>query len=161
MMKNDSFNELVFSIVNVVTEPNKKGCNPILIYCSNGDEKTYLLNVVENGIKEKTPGKKVLHITTEGFAKGLADALHKMKMKEFKDKFRSADVLIMDDLQFLQGKAAVQEAFFYMFNDRYEAGKKMIFGCNCNPMEMENISGQILNRITNGLVIELVREKRN
>ena len=161
MMKNDSFNELVFSIVNAVTEPNKKGCNPILVYCSSGDENTYLLNVVENGIKEEAPGKKVLHITAKGFAKGLADALRQMTMPEFKNKFSGADVLIMDDLQFLQGKDAVQEAFFYMFNDRYEAGKKMIFGCNCNPMEMENISGQILNRITSGLVIELVREKRN
>ena len=161
MIKNDSFNELVFSIVNAVTEPNKKSCNPILIYCNNGDEKTYLLNVVENGIKEKSAEKRVLYTTAEGFAKELADALRQMTMLEFKNKFRGADVLLMDDLQFLQGKDAVQEEFFYMFNDRSEAGKKMIFGCNCNPMDMENISGQILNRITSGLVMELVREKRN
>ena len=151
---------MVSDIVTYVTA-EKRGLNSVLIYGGTSGGKTHILHAIESEIKTKTPEKKVLYVTAEKFADEMRIALERNKWSEFKNKFSGADVLIMDDFQFLQGKDAVQEAFFYMFNDRYEAGKKMIFGCNCNPIEMENISGQILNRITSGLVIELVREKRN
>ena len=160
MINNNSFDSMVSDIVTYVTA-EKRGLNTVLIYGALGVDKTHILHAIENEIKTTTTDKKVVSVTAVKFAAELVVAIERNEWSSFKDKFKGADVLIMDDLQFLQGKDAVQEAFFYMFNDRYEAGKKMIFGCNCNPLEMENISGQILNRITNGLVIELVREKRN
>ena len=134
---------------------NCKGINPLFIYGGSGLGKTYILHVIEREIKAKAPEKKVIYITAERFTGELVDALGRNKRNAFKSKFRGADVLIMDDIQFLRGKDVIQEEFFHTFNDLIEENKQVVFACDRNPMEIENLSDKVANRICSGLVIEL------
>ncbi|MBR0318963.1 MAG: hypothetical protein IJQ86_06710 [Spirochaetia bacterium] len=96
-----------------------------------------------------------MYITAERFTGELVDALGRNKRNAFKSKFRGADVLIMDDIQFLRGKDVIQEEFFHTFNDLIEEDKQVVFACDRNPMEIENLSDKVANRVCSGLVIEL------
>ena len=110
----------------VAKTPGEK-YNPLFIYGGAGLGKTHLMHSIAHFILENDPSKKVLYVTSEAFTNELIDALkvgkngNELAMTTFREKYRNNDVLLIDDIQFISGKEATQEAFFHIFNDLYQA----------------------------------------
>ena len=103
-----------------------KAYNPLFIYGGSGLGKTHLLLAIGNEIAQRQPGTNVVYAKSEDFTNELIDSIAKETTKEFHDKYRMADVLLMDDIQFIGGKESTQEEFFHTFNTLYQAGKQIV-----------------------------------
>ncbi|MFA7129196.1 MAG: DnaA/Hda family protein, partial [Sphaerochaeta sp.] len=103
--------------------------NPCLIYGGVGLGKTHLLNSIGNYIINNTPELKVMYVTAEMFTNEFIESIGSQRTQSFKNKFRKVDVLLIDDIHFLQGKDSTQEELFHTFNNLYESKKQMVFTC--------------------------------
>ena len=131
--------------------------NPLLIYGGVGLGKTHLLSAIGNYIKENDPSKKVVQITAETFTNEYLDSvlLKRKDVSEFRYKYRKADVLLIDDIHFMQEKAGSQEEFFHTFNDLYESGRQIVMTCDRPIDEMKGLTDRIRNRFTRGVTANL------
>ena len=150
-----SCNELAVEAAYAMTDPTQKSYNPLIIYGGTGLGKTHLLHAIENGITTKSPKKKVIYITTEEFTNRFIVALGRRKVSAFKTEFRGADVLLVDDIQFLQGLQYVQEELFHTFEALKAADKQMVFTCDRNPMCMDGLLDRLKSHICSGLCAEI------
>jgi chromosomal replication initiator protein len=124
--------------------------NPCLIYGGVGLGKTHIIQAVGNYINEVS-NKKIVYTTAENFTNEFIQAIQDKKTKEFKNKYRSADVLLIDDIHFLQKKVETQEELFHTFNALYESNKQLIFTCDRHISEIKDISERLASRFTRGL----------
>ncbi|MDA3834824.1 MAG: chromosomal replication initiator protein DnaA [Spirochaetales bacterium] len=129
--------------------------NPCLIYGGVGLGKTHLLSSIGNHIIDNTPELKVMYVTAEMFTNEFIDSVGSNKMQSFKNKFRKVDVLLIDDIHFLQGKDGTQEELFHTFNNLYESKKQMVFTCDRPIIELKNISDRLSSRFERGLNVDL------
>ncbi|MDT4762452.1 chromosomal replication initiator protein DnaA [Sphaerochaeta sp. PS] len=129
--------------------------NPCLIYGGVGLGKTHLLSSIGNHIIDNTPELKVMYVTAEMFTNEFIDSVGSNKMQSFKNKFRKVDVLLIDDIHFLQGKDGTQEELFHTFNNLYESKKQMVFTCDRPISELKNISDRLSSRFERGLNVDL------
>ena len=111
--------------------------NPFFIYGGVGLGKTHLMHAIGNQMLENNPSTKILYITSETFTNQLVNALKDQTTENFREKYRSIDALLIDDIQFIAGKKSTQEEFFHTFNSLYEAGKQIILTCDRPPKELE------------------------
>ena len=133
----------------------KKEYNPLFIYGPSGVGKTHLLYAIVNKILSNFPDKKIIYVKGEEFANQLFTAISKKSTAEFKNKYRTADVLLIDDIHFVAGKGSLQEEFFNTFNAIYDENKQMIFTSDRPPHEMKSLEDRLRTRFMAGLIVEI------
>lgn len=148
-------NELAFAACQAVaTMPGTK-YNPLFLYGGVGIGKTHLIQAVGNVILARDPKAKVLYISTEQFVQEFVDALRFRKTADFAGYYRTADVLIIDDVQFIAGKEKMQEEFFHTFNALHQANKQIIISSDRPPRDIQNLEDRLRSRFTGGMSIDM------
>ncbi len=129
--------------------------NPLYIWGNSGVGKTHLVSAIKNHIVQKYPEKKVEYLRGEEFANQLIEALRAGTTKIFHDRYRSLDVLILDDIHFIAGKESTQEEFFNTFNVLYQANKQIIITSDRPPKEIHPLDERIRSRFESGLITDI------
>jgi len=141
--------------VSVAKNPGKQ-YNPILLYGGSGLGKTHLMESIGNYIYQNSKENlKICYISAESFTNEFIDSLNTKKTTEFKNKYRNLDVLLLDDIHFLQGKEQTQEELFYTFNALSEKHAQMVFTCDRPIKEIKSMTQRLVSRLSNGLSIDL------
>ena len=152
-------NRVIYAATRAVAENPGSRFNPLFIYGGVGLGKTHLLHAIGNYIWEAKKGQiKIVYVSSETFANDLIDILRSGRDKgtiEFRKKYRMADVLLVDDIQFIANKKAVQEEFFHTFNDLYQAGKQIILASDRPPKELSELEERLTSRFASGLVQDI------
>ncbi len=129
--------------------------NPLFIYGNSGLGKTHLLYAISNDIKKNNPNKVCLYIKGDDFTNQLIDSIRNNTMMEFHQKYREADVLLVDDIQFIAGKDSTQEEFFHTFNSLYEAKKQIVLTSDRPPKEIQTLEDRLRTRFEWGLIADI------
>tara|TARA_B100000963_G_scaffold338086_1_gene334654 strand:- start:756 stop:2144 length:1389 start_codon:yes stop_codon:yes gene_type:complete len=145
-------NQLAFSAAKRVTE-SLGHYNPLYIYGGVGLGKTHILNAIGNQLKQVD--KKVIYLSAERFMYQFVKSIKNKDTHKFKEIFRNADVLILDDIQFISGKEVTQEEFFYTFNSLLENQSQVVISCDRSPNELDRIQDRIKSRLSGGLVVDV------
>ena len=131
------------------------GYNPCLIYGGVGLGKTHLVQAIGNSVYREFPDLKVAYVTVETFANEFILSIQKKTGHQFKNKYRLVDVLLIDDIQFLEGKEGTQEELFHTFNALYDANKQMVFTSDRPVAEIRSLSDRLRSRFERGLNVDL------
>ncbi len=129
--------------------------NPLFIYGGVGLGKTHLINAIGNEIYKNNKSIKICYYSSERFTNELINSLRHAKMNEFRNKFRSIDVLLIDDIQFIAGKKSTQEEFFHTFNSLYESHKQIIVTSDKFPKEIPDLEERLRSRFEWGLIADI------
>ena len=139
----------------VAKDPGKK-YNPILLYGGSGLGKTHLMQAIGNYINNQNPGKlKICYVPAESFTNEFIRSTREKNTESFKNKYRKLDVLLLDDIHFLEGKEATQEELFYTFNALHEKRAQMVFTCDLPIKDVKNLKPRLVSRLSNGLCIDI------
>ena len=138
----------------VATNPSH-AYNPLFLYGNSGLGKTHLLYAIGNEIKKNDPSKVICYIKGDDFTVELVESLRLAKMNEFRQKYRQADILLVDDVQFIGGKESTQEEFFHTFNELYLADKQIVISSDKPPKDMETLEERIRSRFECGLTADI------
>jgi chromosomal replication initiator protein len=148
-------NELAYAACQAIAaEPGTK-YNPLFLYGGAGIGKTHLIQAVGNAVLASKPGARVVYVTSEQFVQEFVDALRFKKNTAFADHYRSADVLIVDDVQFLAGKEKIQEEFFHTFNALHQANHQIILSSDKPPGEIQTLEDRLKSRFVWGMSIDM------
>lgn len=150
-----SSNELAYATAQAVAKTPSKAYNPLVIYGNSGLGKTHLLNAICAEIKKNNPKSNIIYLRCEDFTNELVKSIEKNTMTSFHEKFRSADVLLIDDIQFLAGKTQTQEEFFHTFNKLYEENKQIVLTSDRPPKEIALLEDRIKNRFEWGILADI------
>lgn len=150
-----SSNKFAHAACWAVAESPAQAYNPLFIYGPSGLGKTHLLYAITNELKKKIGNIRVIYIKGEDFTNQLIDSLARKAMPEFRDKYRSCDVLLIDDIQFIAGKNSTQEEFFHTFNALHEAGKQIIMTSDRPPREIKTLEDRLKTRFEWGLIADI------
>lgn len=148
-------NDYAYNAAVAISSAPGKQYNPFFIYGGVGLGKTHLLHAIGNSVYEKFPNKKIILITAENFTNEFISSINSKKTSSFKNKYRNADVLLIDDIHFFQDKQGVQEELFNTFNALYDAKKQMVFTSDRPPSELKNLTPRMQSRFQMGLTIDL------
>ena len=129
--------------------------NPLFIYGPPGVGKTHLLYAIANGIRKNNPGANVVYIKGDQFTIELIDAIKTGKNIEFRNKYREADLFLIDDIQFIAGKESTQEEFFHTFNKLYEEHKQIVMTSDRKPSDMLTLEDRLKSRFEWGLLADI------
>lgn len=140
--------------IAVAKDPGKSK-NPILFYGGSGLGKTHLMQAIGNYIYNENPKLKICYIQAESFTNEFLESLKLKKTNEFKNKYRNLDILLLDDIHFLQGKEACQEELFYTFNALFAKKAQMVFTCDRPIREIKDMAERLVSRLNNGLSIDI------
>ena len=154
-----SSNELAAAAAKGVTQRFESSRNPLFLHSSVGLGKTHLMNAIAWKLKETQPQKKVLYLSAEQFMYQYVRALRSDKtgdcISDFRDLFRSADVLMIDDVQFICGKQGTQTEFFHTFNSLIEQGKQIVLSSDSSPLELKGLEERLKTRMAQGLIVDI------
>jgi chromosomal replication initiator protein len=145
-------NQFAHSAALHVAESPAQAYNPLFLYGSPGLGKSHLLGAIADYVRDHSRGLRIQHSTAEAFAAEFIRALQRRELDAFKDRYRSVDVLLIDDVQFLEGKRQTGEEFFHTFNALYEAGSQLVFSCDRQPDEMGELELRLRQRFEWGLL---------
>ena len=129
--------------------------NPLFLYGGVGLGKTHLMHAIANKILDNNSNAKALYVTSEKFTNQLINAIQDYKMEIFRNKYRTIDVLLIDDIQFIAGKDRVQEEFFHTFNTLRDAGKQIIISSDKQPREIALLEDRLKSRFDGGLLADI------
>jgi chromosomal replication initiator protein len=141
--------------LHVAEAPGTSGYNPLFLYGGTGLGKTHLMLAVGNTIKQKNPKARVIYLSSERFVQDMITALRNNAIDQFKAHYRSADALLIDDIQFFAKKERSQEEFFYTFNSLLEGQRQIILTCDRFPKEVENLDERLQSRLGWGLTVAI------
>ncbi|SHI83646.1 chromosomal replication initiator protein [Palleronia salina] len=148
-------NELAHAAARRVAAGGVVSFNPLFMYSTVGLGKTHLMHAIAWELRAKRPDLRVLYLSAEKFMYQFVQALRDKQMMNFKELFRSVDVLMVDDLQFIAGKDSTQEEFFHTFNALIDQRKQVILSADTAPGDIEGMSQRIVSRLQSGLVVDL------
>ena len=152
-------NQVIYAAARAVAESPAVRFNPLFIYGGSGLGKTHLLHAIGNYIWEhKTTNLNIVYVTCEQFTNAFVEAVrvrHEKGMDAFHKKYRQADVLLIDDIQFISNKKGVQEEFFNTFNDLYQAGKQIIISSDRPPKDIATLEDRLRSRFASGFMQDI------
>ncbi len=148
-------NEFAYAAARKVAESDDVPFNPLFLYSGVGLGKTHLMHAIAWHIKQRDPSKNIVYLSAEKFMFKFVRALRYKDMAAFKEQFRSVDVLMVDDVQFMSGKDTTQEEFFYTFNSLIEEGRQIIISADKSPSDLEGIESRLRSRLGCGLVADI------
>ena len=129
--------------------------NPLFLYGGVGLGKTHLMNAIAWEILERDPSRTVMYLSAEKFMYRFVRALREQNTVDFKEQFRSVDVLMIDDVQFIGGRDATQEEFFHTFNALVDQGRQIILSADKSPSDLEGVEDRLKSRLNCGLVADI------
>ncbi|MBW6510806.1 MAG: chromosomal replication initiator protein DnaA [Desulfuromonadaceae bacterium] len=150
-----SSNQFAFAAAMAVANKPATTYNPLFIYGGVGLGKTHLINAIGNHIIAADPKVRVCYYTSEKFMNELINCLRYAKMDEFRNKFRSMDILLIDDVQFIAGKERTQEEFFHTFNALYESNKQIVVTSDKFPKDIPGLEERLRSRFEWGLIADI------
>ena len=148
-------NELAHAAARRVAESNVVSFNPLFLYGGVGLGKTHLMHAIAWEVRANRPDAKVLYLSAEQFMHKFVQALRYKDMLSFKEMFRSVDVLMVDDVQFIAGKESTQDEFFHTFNALIDQNKQIVISADRSPGEIDGIDDRIRSRLQWGLVVDI------
>lgn len=148
-------NQLAQSASLAVSQHPAELNNPLYLYGPSGLGKTHLLFAIVNKLRADHPEFNILYVTAEEFTTELIDSLAKKQPMIFREKYRTVDVLLVDDIQFISGKMAVQEEFFHTFDTLFKLNKQIIIASDCAPKDIGNLEDRLKSRFEMGLVADI------
>jgi chromosomal replication initiator protein len=148
-------NELAYNAAQAVSEPGAPGFNPLFLHGTTGLGKTHLMHAIGNAYLARHPDARVAYMSAEKFMVEFLAALRAKEAIAFKQKLRSVDLLMIDDVQFIAGKESTQEEFFHTMNEIISAGKRLVITADRSPQNLEGIEQRILSRMAWGLVADI------
>ncbi len=150
-----SSNEFAHAATMAVAKAPAKAYNPLFLYGGVGLGKTHLMQAIGNFAVTKNPACKVCYLSSESFINEYIDALQNGQLPRFRKRFRSADILLIDDIQFLAGKERLQEEFFHTFNALFDGHKQIVLTCDRPAPEIPGLERRLVSRFEWGLVTEI------
>ena len=148
-------NRMAHSASIAVSQTPGQVYNPLFLYGPPGVGKTHLLYAIANGIRKENPNANVVYIKGDQFTIELVDAIKTGKNIEFRNKYREADLFLIDDIQFISGKEATQEEFFHTFNKLYEEHKQIVMTSDRKPSDMSTLEDRLRSRFEWGLIMDI------
>ena len=148
-------NEFAFAACKAVASDTAASYNPLFIYGSSGLGKTHLVTAIKHEIIRNNPKRNAIYVTGETFGNELIQSIDQRDTTMFHDKYRQADVLIVDDIQFFSGKERMQEEFFHTFNKLHSEGKQIVITSDKPPRELKTLEERIRSRFECGLIADI------
>ncbi len=148
-------NKLAHAAARAVADAPAEHYNPLFIYGNSGLGKTHLIYAIAHKIKQNDPGAKIVYIKGDDFTNELVTAIREGKNFEFRSKYRDADLLLMDDVQFIAGRKQTQEEFFHTFNTLYESKRQIVLTSDRPPQEMVQLEDRLRTRFEWGLLVDV------
>ncbi|MCI8405453.1 MAG: chromosomal replication initiator protein DnaA [Oscillospiraceae bacterium] len=148
-------NNFAYAACKAIATQQPGSYNPLFIYGPSGLGKTHLLMAISNEIQRIEPEKHVISVVSETFTNELIAAIQNKNVESFHNKYRKADVLLMDDVQFIAGKESTQEEFFHTFNELYQVGKQIVLTSDRPPKEIKTLEDRLKSRFEWGLLTDI------
>ena len=150
-----SGNELAYAACQAIAQNPGTKYNPLFVYGGVGLGKTHLIQAVGNAVTAQNKNKKVVYVTSEQFVQEFLDAIRYKKVADFAGHYRSADILIVDDMQFIAGKEKTQEEFFHTFNALHQANKQIIISSDKPPKDIPTLEERLCSRFEWGMIVDI------
>jgi chromosomal replication initiator protein len=153
-------NQFARAAASAVAEAPARTYNPLLIHGSVGLGKTHLMHAIGHRILEKNPRARVVYVTSEQFTNEFVSAIQHNELVKFRRRFRQADVLFIDDIQFLGGKERSQEEFFHTFNAPFDGNKQIVLTSDVLPKDIDKLEPRLRTRFEGGLLADMAPPDR-
>ncbi|MGN0592562.1 MAG: chromosomal replication initiator protein DnaA [Ruminococcus sp.] len=148
-------NEFAYAACTAVAKEPGKNYNPLFVYGPSGLGKTHLMHAIAHEVKQNHPEYNIIYVTSEEFGNDLIRGINENNMVSFHEKYRSADVLLIDDIQFFSNKDRMQEEFFHTFNKLHAEGKQIVITSDKPPRELKTLEDRIRTRFEWGLITDI------
>jgi len=148
-------NEFAYAACTALAKDGGTVYNPLFIWGPSGLGKTHLITATAGEMKKNNSNLNIVYVTGETFASEIINAIHTKSTSEFQNKYRKADVLLVDDIQFIAGKESTQEEFFHTFNALYQDGKQIVLASDRPPKAIKTLEDRIRSRFESGLIADI------
>ena len=150
-----SSNNFAYAACKAVAQKNSTAYNPLFIHGPSGLGKTHLLHAIKFEVAKNNPNANIIYVSSETFTNELINAIQKQTIGEFRNKYRKADILLIDDIQFIAGKESTQEEFFHTFNELHQIGKQIVLTSDRPPKDIKTLEDRLKTRFEWGLLTDI------
>jgi chromosomal replication initiator protein len=148
-------NNFAYATALAVAKSPARAYNPLFLYADVGLGKTHLCNAIANYLLEHNPKTRIIYTNSEDFTGELVEAIQNNAIQQFRTRYRNADLLIVDDVQFLTGKERAQEEFFHIFNTLFQAKRQIVVTSDRPPSEIAHLESRLRSRFGSGVIVDI------